>query len=493
MTSYITDFYISVLQAPLVFVLLLVLLTRVFDAFLNPVMGIIADKFNSKRGKMKPYILFTAIPIGILTFFMYFNPRFGHVETMVFTAVIFVSWTVIYTVADVPFWTLPQLMTGDPQERGSVISVARTLNGIGGAIPMGLFLILGFLLPVITPNLVGVELNELIYMVIAAVGAILGTALYMLTYFFVKERVGQKDKREEIRDKRNGININNTNTIHDSRYTIHEKNSTLKRIFTCKPLMLVLLLGLLASGRYLMQVAAVHVARYAFYVGPDIASLADEAARTAAIASSVSIVATIFTVCSAIGIFGSMLLMPFLYKKFNYRQIIVVTSIAGFIASLLTGAMGLLNILGGFTWAVYLCIPFIIIQCIPIGAINVTSFAMIGDSLDYMEWKTGFRDNALGSACQNFVNKIGSALATALVILMYIAISLSPADIYADQAVVFATDLLSNQRIAMFALVSIVPGISLLLCTIPMFWYDLTGKKKEQITKELAERRAQSC
>jgi GPH family glycoside/pentoside/hexuronide:cation symporter len=151
--------------------------------------------------------------------------------------------------------------------------------------------------------------------------------------------------------------------------------------------------------------------------------------------------------------------------------------------------MGLFNILGGYAWAIYACKPFIIIQCIPLGALNITSYAMIGDSLDYMEWETGHRDNALGAACQGFVNKLGSALATCFVIIMYMAINLSPADMYAEEALKIATELDAIQRIGMFALVTIIPGLSLLLCAVPVFWYNLVGKKKEQITLELAQKR----
>ena len=115
---------------------------------------------------------------------------------------------------------------------------------------------------------------------------------------------------------------------------------------------------------------------------------------------------------------------------------------------------------------------------------------MVGDCLDYMEWKTGFRDNALGSACQSFVNKLGNAFATVLIIVMYLAINLNPTDIYASSAVVIATDLAVNQRLAMFSLVSLVPGVSLLLCSVPIFFYDLVGEKKDTITRELNERRA---
>ncbi|MGN1201857.1 MAG: MFS transporter, partial [Eubacterium sp.] len=112
-----------------------------------------------------------------------------------------------------------------------------------------------------------------------------------------------------------------------------------------------------------------------------------------------------------------------------------------------------------------------------------------GDCLDYMELKTGFRDNALGSACQGFVNKLGNALATSGIVLMYMFIGLDPANMLSSDVIMAATDLAMNQRFAMFSLVSIVPGISLLLCAIPMFFYKISGKNKERMEAELAEQR----
>jgi Na+/melibiose symporter-like transporter len=234
----------------------------------------------------------------------------------------------------------------------------------------------------------------------------------------------------------------------------------------------------------MMQAAAVHVARYAFYIGPSLDGLT-QAARTAAIKGSVSTVSTLFSVCSAVGMFGAMLFMPSLYKRYNYKQIVLFTCIAGFLASVATSVIGALAIFTKASYLVYVCIPFIIIQCIPLGALNITSYAMIGDSLDYLELKTGYRDNGLCSACQSFVNQFGNAIATTFIVLMYIIINISPSQMLNAEVVKAATELLPMQRFAMFSLVSIVPGISLLLCAVPIFFYDLTGAKKEQITLEL--------
>jgi sugar (glycoside-pentoside-hexuronide) transporter len=469
MSTYISDFYINVLQVPLLFVLLLMLLARVWDAINDPLMGSIIDKHTTKWGKMKPYLLFSALPIAVLTFFLFFDPiGLSMNDKMIYAAIIYILWGMMFTICDVPFCSLPNLMTANPKERGNVFSISKTLNGVGAAVPMLLFLLLGFIVPKISQTS-GIALDRNIYTIMAIVCSLIGIALVINSYFHIKERVPAP-----ITPKR-------------------DKNqpSAIKRIFSCKPLVLVIVMGVLSSGRYMMQAAAVHIARYAFYIGPSLEGLSD-VARAAAIKGSVSTVSTLFAVCSAIGMFGAMLFMPTLYKKYNYKQIVIFTCLAGFGASIITTIIGALSIFTDASYLVYVCMPFIIIQCIPLGAINITSYAMIGDSLDYMEVQTGHRDNALGSACQSFVNKLGNALATSFIVLMYIIINLDPSQMLNSEVVKAATDLMPMQRFAMFSLISIIPGISLLLCSIPVFKYDLVGEKKNQITLELARRRKDS-
>ncbi|MGI6701250.1 MAG: MFS transporter [Christensenellales bacterium] len=439
MSGFISDFYINVMNLPLLFVLLLMLLARIWDAVNDPMMGMIVDRVTTKWGKMKPYVIFTAVPILLLTFFMFYSPDGLTVtQKMIYAGFIYIGWGMIYTASDVPFWTMPNVMTANPAERATTISLVRTLNGIDSALPMLMFFVLGFVMPMVT-DATGVEIDKKIYMTMAIVCSVLGMALFVNSYFHVKERVLIPNKPRS-KDK--------------------SEPSTLKRIFTCKPLMIVIIMGILSSGRYMMQAAAVHVARYAFYIGPSLEGLTD-AARTAAIKGSVSTVSLIFTVCSAIGMFGSMIFMPLLYKKFDYKKIVIVTCFAGFAASILTTVIGALSIYTTASYLVYVCIPFIVIQCIPLGALNITAYAMTGDSLDYLEWKTGYRDNALGSACQSFVNKFGNAIATALIVLMYILINLNPEQMLNSQVVQAATDLATNKRFAMFSLVSVIPGLSL--------------------------------
>lgn len=455
MSSYISDFYLSVLKLAPIFVLLLMLLARIWDAVNDPIMGYIADRSHFKNGKMRPYIIFTPIPIAILTILLFYAPNLSGWQLLVYAAVTYVAWGMTYTASDVPFWGLPNLMTPNPDERGDIISKGKTANGVGSAIPMAIFMLLGFILPKF--NLAGTELEKTKYMTIALISAILGNILFVRVYFKAKERVNIPIPPKKAKGE----------------------PGALKLILTCKPLVLTALMGILSSARYMYQAGAVHVARYSFYIGKDLTGLST-AEKEAALQSNISLVSTVFSVATAIGMFGTMLLMPLLFKKFNYKQIIIASSVLGFASSLAIWFIGYEHF--------WVCVPFLALSCVPCGAINICINAMVGDCLDYMEWKTGKRLTGMGSAVQSFVAKLGNAVSTSFIVLMYIIVNLDVASINAS---VTANPLEMSEtiRTGMFSLVSLIPGISLLVSTIPVFFYDLVGDKKKKITKELEEQR----
>ena len=459
MSSYVTDYYMNVLALDAMFVILLMLIARVWDAVYDPFIGMAMDRKSTKWGRMKPYPVITAIPIAILTILMFVNPGFDtknqSVGLYVFVAVSYVLWGMVYSVSDVPFWSLPNVMTPDPKERGVLISHAKTVGGIGSAVTVALPIIVGFFIADMDVEKAGIVK----YAIMAVSMSIIGMPLFAMTSFKVKERV----------------QLPNVTKNDDG------EPSTFKRLFSCKPLMLVVLSGILSFGRYMLQAAAPHVARYSgLYIGSKPTTVEEYN-------SNISSVAMVIQICAAVGMFGAMLVLPKLYKKFEYKTIMLVACIGGFVASLFT------IVIGWTTKNLLLCIPFMLISALPLGVINNVSFAMVCDCLDFLEWKTGLRDTGLGSSCQAFVNQIGNAFATVMIILMYILVNIDVAtlNIGSGQQVVDAINQLSStQNFAMFSLVTIVPGASLLLCAIPLFFYDLTGKKKEKIFAELAEQRA---
>ncbi len=464
MSSYISDYYVNVLQLPLIFALMLMLLARVWDAINDPIMGVIVDRHQTKWGKFKPYILFAAPFIAILTVLMYISPTFkddpNKTKLMVFCAVVYVLWGMIYTMADVPFWSFPNVITPNADERSHVVSFSKIWNSVGSALPEIIFFILPFILPMFMGTNEGLEYTKATYRVLSITVVVLGSIMYVNSYFHIKERAVPPPTKK-----------------------VEGEPSTIKRVFTCKPLLLIIAMGILSSGRYMVQAAAIHVARYAFYIGPDLKGMTQEQINEA-VTKSVSSVKTIFQLCAVVGMFGATILMPKLMQKFDYKKLLISTCLAGFVASIGT------TLIGWFTNNLYICIPFILIQCIPLGVINTLSIAMIYDCLDYMELKTGHRDNALGSACQGLINKFGSAFSTCGIIVMYMFIGFKPEDMLNNTVIRPATELLRTQNFAMFSLVSLVPGLSMLLCSIPMFFYKLSGENKKKMQKELQEKRA---
>ena len=119
MSGYITDFYLQVLQLPLVFVLVLTFVSRFWDAVNDPIVGSIVDRHTTKWGKFKPYVAFSAIPISVLTFLMFYDWGLSQTQAMIYAAVTYVLWDMAYTVGDVPFWSLPNVMTPIPTKEGS--------------------------------------------------------------------------------------------------------------------------------------------------------------------------------------------------------------------------------------------------------------------------------------------------------------------------------------------------------------------------------------
>ena len=455
MSSFISDFYINVLRVGPLFVLFLMLFARTWDAATDPVMGMIIDRSSPKSGKMKPYIKVAVLPVAITTLLIFCAPDLPVTMKMIYAVVTYVLWGMIYTITDVPFWSLPNIMTPKPAERGKLLSFATAINGVGVAVSAALFMGLGFILPGLI-NQSGIELERTKYLTVAIVAAGVGTYLYMRA-LKVKERIALPlpPKREK------------------------GAPSALKLVLSCKPLMLSVIMGILAAGRYLYQAGAIHVARYAFYIGPPLEDLSNTQ-REQALQANLSTVAFVYSVAVGLGMLVTMLTVSVLIPRFNYKQIIIFSCILGSAASFLMCFIGYENF--------WYCVPLLLLTGIPLGAINALVYPMIGDALDYMEWKTGVRYTGIGQACMTFTQKFGNAVATSAIVLMYMLVSLDINNIGMEYTA-DVTMLSPTVRGGMFSLVSLIPAISLLICMIPIFFYDLTGTKKERITLELAQQR----
>jgi GPH family glycoside/pentoside/hexuronide:cation symporter len=111
-------------------------------ACLNPIMGMIADRTTSKLGKFRPWLLWTALPFGIIGVLTFTTPNISSAGKIIYAWVTYILLRIIYTVNNVPYASLTAVMTSDPDERTSIASYRQIAANSAGfivaslAIPM---------------------------------------------------------------------------------------------------------------------------------------------------------------------------------------------------------------------------------------------------------------------------------------------------------------------------------------------------------------------
>ncbi|MEJ2195566.1 MAG: MFS transporter, partial [Ignavibacteriaceae bacterium] len=98
------------------------LITRIWDAINDPIMGMIADRTNTRMGKFRPYILWLAIPFGVIGFIMFTTPGFGTTGNIIYAYVTYTLMMMIYTAINVPYSALMGVITPNSLERTELSS-----------------------------------------------------------------------------------------------------------------------------------------------------------------------------------------------------------------------------------------------------------------------------------------------------------------------------------------------------------------------------------
>jgi len=132
--NYYTDvFGLSAAQAGTLF-----LVVGLIAAVFNPVMGIIADRTSTKWGKFRPWLLWTAVPFGIMGILTFTTPSIGITGKLAYAWITYLLLRLIYAANNVPYASLTAVLTGDPDERTSIASYRQVLANSAGFIVQSL-------------------------------------------------------------------------------------------------------------------------------------------------------------------------------------------------------------------------------------------------------------------------------------------------------------------------------------------------------------------
>lgn len=108
------------------------LAVRIIDAVTDPIMGALADRTQSRYGKFRPYLLWFALPFGLISVLAFTTPDFGEEGKMIYAFVTYTLLMLVYTAINIPYCALGAVLTADPKERVSVQSYRFVFAMLGG-------------------------------------------------------------------------------------------------------------------------------------------------------------------------------------------------------------------------------------------------------------------------------------------------------------------------------------------------------------------------
>ncbi len=132
-SMYLLFFYTDVFGIPAAAAGTMFLLTRIWDAANDPIMGVLADRTKSRWGKFRPYLLWLAIPFGVIGVLLFSTPDLGTTGKIVYAYVTYTIMMMVYTGVNVPYAALMGVMTPDSKQR-TTLSTFRMVFAFGGSI-----------------------------------------------------------------------------------------------------------------------------------------------------------------------------------------------------------------------------------------------------------------------------------------------------------------------------------------------------------------------
>ncbi len=436
LNSYQAEFYHAQLAANLAVVGVLILAVKVVSAVFDPVVGNLIERGKSSKGKLRPFILYSLLPLAVTTVVIFIRVPLTGFALYAYIFITFLLWSMAMTLGDVPSQAIAAVLTPEPTERTNVISIANTFKQIGFSAAAVLVPVVCLLVPGgsrvfgIPEGEKDAPISASEYLAAAVLAAVLGCALFSLIYFWNKERV----------------------TYASETMTFREMFASLREN---KPLMLVILSYFLGAGRQMAM--AIQVQTSNALLGSENYVLA-------------------LGISMAVGSMLSMALTPVLIKKMGEKPAYIALSVYGFAVSLLAFFVYVF-----VTDNMVVMFVFLFLSGLQFGAVTLMPMIMVTDCVDHEEYRTGKRREGPAFSVLTLTIKVCLAIGAALGLILVQASG------YQAQA---AEVTRHTKNVIYFAYVA-MPGIFSLLSVFPILKYDLTGEKKKQIAQALQQRRAQ--
>lgn len=133
--SYILYYYQDILGVSAIAMGVILMAARIFDAFNDPVMGVVVAKTRTRWGKFRPWLLIGTITNAVILYIMFSAPPAWNGGGLIaYAAITYILWGITYTMMDIPFWSMIPAFTEGGKEREGLTTLARSCAGVGSAI-----------------------------------------------------------------------------------------------------------------------------------------------------------------------------------------------------------------------------------------------------------------------------------------------------------------------------------------------------------------------
>lgn len=418
-------------------------IVRIFDAFTDPVMGMIADRTNTRWGKFRPFILWLAIPYGLGTVLMFTTPDLVGQAKIVYAYVTYSAMMVIYTAIMIPYNSLVGVISPNPEERTSISSYKFVFAYAAG------FSVQLLIIPMVKKLGAGDDAKG--YQLTMAFFAVISIIFFIISFLSVKERVKP-----------------------DPNHASNVKND-LKDLLSNRPWIMLFFISL-ATLIYIAIRSADISYFFKYYINNEALIENLKAASDGSLWSKVEIAlyntGTFMAVGTAFVLLG-VLPTKWLSAKMGKRMLYIYCMIIIAVSSLLFYFAGPRDL-----FTLYFAQ---IIFSLASGPTMPLLWSMLADSADYSQWKNGRRATGLVFSAATFAQKAGFGLGGVIVMAI-----LSMFGYVANQAQTESS--LIGIRLSM----SVIPAVVSAIGVIFLVFYNLPDSKVKQIEKELQERQAKA-
>lgn len=332
----------------------IMLIARFWDMISDPIMGVIADRTNTKWGKFRPFILWMAIPYAILAVMTFTTPDLGEMGKVIYAGTTYLLLMTVFTAINLPYSSLGAVMTSDSLERTELNSYRFVFAFIGQLIVSGTALTLA--------RFFGNGDDTQGYQITIILFSVISFGLFMITFFTTKERVAPpKAQKQSLKEDFGNLWKN-------------------------KPWLILFFVGIVSFIMFALQNLSIAY-YFKYYIGDE---------------ENVQL----FNVTGTIALIVTIPFSKILVSKFGKRNVFLASSLISglfFMLLFIPGDKDLytiygLNILAKVAYAP--AVPLL--------------WTMLADSADYSEWKTGRRSTGLVFSAATFAQKAGWGIGGAL-------------------------------------------------------------------------------